>query len=720
MKKRNLLLTLFLCIVLEGQSGWVQKASLPAAGRYAHVAFVVGGKVYAGLGCINAEQRIYSSQFFRYDPAQDAWQQLDDFPGGARFAPIAFALNGKGYIGLGYDAALNLRGDMWEFDPASEEWTRKADFPGDYRYGAATFIIGNRIYMAGGSMNQGNNYLHDLWCYDPATDTWTQKADMPTDHRTGAVAFTLGGKGYVGSGLLDTYSPMQDFYRYDPVADQWASIADLPANLAGAVAFVLGDTAYVGTGSDLYNSFRHFWSYSAGSGTWVSMTDPPASFMERCAGYAFSVGDTGYVLAGRSAPYNPYNYSGVMLNDLWAYGSCATPTAGYRYQVTDQLVEFTDTSSGALQYHWDFGDGSTSTDRNPVHSYPIANGYYKVCQTVSNNCGPDSVCKMIRITCPEPVSGFGYLVKGHTVDFTDTSVNATQYVWNFGDGSTSTEKNPVHTYANTNGYYLVCHEVINICGTDISCKAINISCTMPSARFVYSISYLDVQFNDSSFYGDLVSRLWDFGDTTYSSDPDPEHEYSTPAKYHVCLTITDSCGTDSTCQDIDLFLPLALQVTVVPSLTNDLMVQFTDETPGTTYWNWSFGDGNSSTEKNPSHLYEQYSTYEVCLTAGNYDHRGMKCESLSLLVNPALHGTNPLIIYPNPTDGIFYVRFYQVFSPARMRLFDQTGRVVWTRELSSTDPMSPVTVDLSTFPRSLWYFSVECGDYLKTWKIVLK
>ncbi|HPS63792.1 MAG TPA: kelch repeat-containing protein, partial [Bacteroidales bacterium] len=167
MKRALLFLLVALVLPAFGQRGWIQKNPPPFSGRYALVSFVIGNYAYAGLGSIDAEQRIYSAEFYRYDPVADSWTRMPDFPGGRRYSATAFALNGKGYICNGVDSTHMWRSDVWEFDPGSETWAQKNPFPGGDRYGSGSFVIGDHAYLVAGSYNAGFDYLKDLWCYTP-------------------------------------------------------------------------------------------------------------------------------------------------------------------------------------------------------------------------------------------------------------------------------------------------------------------------------------------------------------------------------------------------------------------------------------------------------------------------------------------------------------------------------------------------------------------------
>jgi PKD repeat protein len=126
----------------------------------------------------------------------------------------------------------------------------------------------------------------------------------------------------------------------------------------------------------------------------------------------------------------------------------ASPTSG----VAPLTVRFTNTSRGEItSYAWDFGDGSTSTEKNPQHTYRNP-GSYSVSLTVRGPGGQDTKRRpnLITVSHPHPVARFtASPTSGSaplTVRFTNLSQNYTTSYWSFGDGSTSTETNPVHTY----------------------------------------------------------------------------------------------------------------------------------------------------------------------------------------------------------------------------------------------------------------------------------
>jgi PGF-pre-PGF domain-containing protein len=161
-------------------------------------------------------------------------------------------------------------------------------------------------------------------------------------------------------------------------------------------------------------------------------------------------------------PYNVYENDYDYL-PLVLQSSSVTPTANFTANVTygtaPLSVQFTDSSENETGWNWNFGDGATSNEQDPVHTY-LSAGNYTVNLTVNNSNGSDS--KLSAITVSEnkgpvlPVADFSSNVTSgyvpFTVKFTDLSQNATGWNWDFGDGTSLTEQNPAHTYSAAGSY----------------------------------------------------------------------------------------------------------------------------------------------------------------------------------------------------------------------------------------------------------------------------
>ncbi|MFC2058923.1 PKD domain-containing protein [Chloroflexota bacterium] len=293
-------------------------------------------------------------------------------------------------------------------------------------------------------------------------------------------------------------------------------------------------------------------------------------------------------------------------------------------------VQFTDQSVGTIDsWSWDFGDVGTSTEQNPLHTYN-SSGVYTVALTVTGAGGSNTETRTDYITVSteadftaDPTSGTAPL----EVQFTDQSVGSVDsWDWDFGDGGTSTEQSPSYIYQNA-GDYTVSLTVNGPAGSDTETKTDYISVyETPVAEFTATPTSggtpLEVQFTDQST-GNIVSWEWDFDNdgVVDSTEQNPLHAYAAGGVYTVSLTATNPAGsnTQTKADYITAEGPPVADFSADPGCgLIPLDVQFTDLSLGdVTTWDWDFGDGETSTEQNPSHIYVADDTYTVTLTAGN-------------------------------------------------------------------------------------------------------
>ena len=315
------------------------------------------------------------------------------------------------------------------------------------------------------------------------------------------------------------------------------------------------------------------------------------------------------------------------------------PVANFSSNVTSDYaplqVQFTDLSQNATGWNWEFGDGTNSTAKNPIHKYSNA-GKYTVSLTVKNAKGSNTVTKDIKII-EKPVAAFSAKPTSGkaplTVDFTDKSTGTpTKWKWNFGDGTSSTQQNPEHQYLQEEKYKVTL-TVSNAAGSNTTTKENYIKVVRkPVANFTSNVTIgripLSVQFTD--FSQNATELNWNFGDGTSSSDQRPVHVYFSAGKYNVNLTATNENGNDSKFATIvalkhpdpdpdpDLkILPVANFSSNLTEGYVPLTVRFTDLSQNATEWNWDFGDGNNSSNQSPAHTYSTAGNYTIFLTAIN-------------------------------------------------------------------------------------------------------
>ncbi len=299
----------------------------------------------------------------------------------------------------------------------------------------------------------------------------------------------------------------------------------------------------------------------------------------------------------------------------------SAPTATFTSSTSGLTVSFTYTGTGATSWLWNFGNGQTSTQQNPIHTYATP-GTYNVTLQVTGQCGTNQTISNVTTG---PLAAFTANVTSGcaplTVQFTNQSVGATSFSWQFQGGtpSTSTLSNPTVTFNNP-GSFDVTLIATNSAGSYNETKFDYIVVQAPPvASFNTSVSGTTVTFTNTSIFGNTY--LWNFGDGSTSTQFSPTYTYINEGTYTVTLTVTNSCGSNTTTRTVQVFLPPIVGFAVSQnSGCAPLSVNFTSTSSGTglTY-NWQFPGGNpsSSTQANPTVNYVSPGNYSVTLTVSN-------------------------------------------------------------------------------------------------------
>lgn len=299
------------------------------------------------------------------------------------------------------------------------------------------------------------------------------------------------------------------------------------------------------------------------------------------------------------------------------------PTAAFTADMPcfGEPMTFTDQSIDAVAWSWDFGDGTgTSTQQNPTYTYAAA-GTYTVTLTVLNAVGCSHTTSQAVTVRPKPTADFTADTACWTypTSFTDASVGAVSWLWDFGDSQSSNQQNPQHTYANP-GTYTVTLIVTNAQGCRDTVQKQVLVHPRPVASFTYdtACALRITQFTDAT-QGAVSFWLWDFGDGNSSTLQNPAHVYATGGVYTVTLTVGNSVG----CTDV-YTAPVAVYTMPAVDFTADTVcvgratqfVNLTQDSVPVSYV-WLFGDGNASFAQNPRYVYEHPGTYQVTLVATN-------------------------------------------------------------------------------------------------------
>lgn len=296
----------------------------------------------------------------------------------------------------------------------------------------------------------------------------------------------------------------------------------------------------------------------------------------------------------------------------------------------NDVVQFSDLStanSGQLtSWTWDFGNGKTSTDQNPSISYPEA-GSFPVSLLVSNEYGcTDNVIRpaLINVSAPDvSFSGDNLLACGapHTVNFSSEGDLTGNHLWLFGDGTSSTDVNPTHTY-NSDGSFSVSHIITDLDGCVDTLRKDNyvgIGVNTLTASVVDS----SICVNDTAFFVSNAPSnsniLWDFGNGQIDSIANPAVRYTSPGTYNVTAIVSDASGCNYN-------FAVTVEVSAYPNVSFTVadttlgcsvpfQVDFINNTVGAVSYLWTFGDGNFSTLENPSHTFTEVDSFTVTLIA---------------------------------------------------------------------------------------------------------
>jgi len=309
----------------------------------------------------------------------------------------------------------------------------------------------------------------------------------------------------------------------------------------------------------------------------------------------------------------------------------------YRDSQDCRVIHFINQStpiSPNAHFVWKFGDGTTSNETNPTHRYPN-DGNYNVCLVIESgsDCRKE-ICKQVEIHCTTPPCNlfvdFNWrkdsiqLNKIYFNSIVTASTANVQYYWKFGDGSFSSDKDPIHVYAH-GGEFEVCLTVKS--GENCSktvCHKLSIRECDVQARFE---SKRDASEWNKVWFANLSQPVpniwrtsWTYGDGTSSQDYNSVHVYQQPGKYLVCLKVQSLQGCiDAFCDTVIVSKPDSCrnhsEFRFEVSANNPLEYRFKPAEVNP-YWKyyWEFGDGKSSTAITPTHKYEHAGTYRVCLT----------------------------------------------------------------------------------------------------------
>lgn len=312
---------------------------------------------------------------------------------------------------------------------------------------------------------------------------------------------------------------------------------------------------------------------------------------------------------------------------------------------TNNNLTFTNTTNesgydGLLTYEWYLGGVLQSATKDVVMSFANAGDYKVDLRSLLTGC-ESAITEQTFSIKRSPIAAFSadIVCLGDVMAFVNSSQFASGYLWDFGDGSTSTDANPQHVYASPGDYVvsLQAQDVGLECPATIQ-KTVRVNNVAPTPDFEISAGAYclgnELTFNNltvESGYGNEVLYFWtitDFGNLTAKS-PKLQFDIS-GSKTATLYTKYRNCTSALVTKTFEIN-PLPTVDFEATTVCETNPTDFTELTSGVTY-QWDFGDGYSSIEANPNHLYETSGRYDVALTV--VDANGcIASQSTEVLVN---------------------------------------------------------------------------------------
>ncbi|NJN78797.1 MAG: PKD domain-containing protein, partial [Saprospiraceae bacterium] len=354
-----------------------------------------------------------------------------------------------------------------------------------------------------------------------------------------------------------------------------------------------GDTTFVDSlGYSLVDCSAYYSIYTGCTPLTISLTDSSTAFPDSIVTWHWNFGDGNssnlqnpthtYTQSSGEYAYlvtlTVYNSFGIFRTDTVTLVQPTKPTAYFNLSrntvCTDQLIVAADSSSGRdLSYYWTFGNGDTSIAQLPVFSY-TSEGNYEVCLTVTDRNGCDSLyCDSVLVINPVAVFTVDTTYSdcdSLSVLFTNTSINDVSWLWDFGNGDTSTLESPPVTYSGTGLYdvMLIATSVSGCQDTLIQNSLVTIDGPLVTS---YGLTPTDscvshtVAFNVQGENIALVTIDYGNGqDTTFTTstlasiDTTIYYTYENRGTYHPILRVEDALN----CERIWLFDSVATTMPV--------------------------------------------------------------------------------------------------------------------------------------------------------------
>ena len=414
------------------------------------------------------------------------------------------------------------------------------------------------------------------------------------------------------------------------------------------------------------------------------------------------------------------------LPNLIPSGTQIVAAPSFLTQVSQQTVCETETAQFNIEIsgsydniQWQINTGSGFQDISANNIYSGVNSLNLSVLNISNDMLTHQFRVLVSSECfgeiisesagleiaNKAIALFDYTETNSTFSFENLSQNATQFVWDFGDGTTSLETNPNHSFS-AGEDYTVSLSATNNCGTDIF--SLVISTTIPPVAIVnsnnphacvpYTVDFSGIETQNATNY------FWKFpgGSPNQSEETMPSITYSEAGVYDVIFYAKNSAGIDS------IVLENYVQLLEWPVADFEFEIEgntvlFKNLSQNAVDYQWDFGDDSAiSTEENPMHTYAHADFYIVKLQVRNPFCGTAKAADVSIVLPTATNeilDQNFISIFPNPSKNIFQIHWKNI-PISSFTLLKFSGQEIQTYQ---TKENTVLQIDLSHLPNGMYF-----------------
>ena len=588
------------------------------------------------------------------------------------------------YVGGGRTTNTAETIDLNSAAPAWQ-WTGSMAYP--RRHLNATVLPTGEVLATSGTSGPGFNdiatVVHAAEVWSPVTGTWTTLASNSVDrgyHSTsvllpdGRVLHAGSGQGGGQDGIMNAelFSPPYLFAGTRP------TITGAPSRVGYGTSFRVltpeSDITQVslvrlGSTTHAFDMNQRFqWLSFAREAGALKVTAPTSRNVAPPGHYMlFVLNEAGAPSAARIVQMGSSGDPPLPPPD-------AAPTASFTVNCAGLGCEFTDSSTDdgeVTAWSWDFDDNSgSSLERHPRYAYAVEGSYDVTLTVTDDNFATGTVTQPVTVTPPPPNSpptaGFTINCTGLTCTFTEQSSDSdgsvTAWSWTFGDGTSATTRNPSRTYPATGTYTVTLVATDNGGATGTSARALTVS----GPTFVLSVTsrsdattqYMVLTWGGAS--GAMVD-VYRNGGLLKTTENDGKYTNTrtfvgaATYTYKLCQAGTTVCSNDASVVFGGGGTQNKPPVANFSSSCNGRDCGFTDmstDSDGSvTAWSWAFGDGTTSTLRNPSHAYAAAGSYEASLLATD-DDGATATSKKTVVVAPAGLNSPPTAGFTSSCTGL--------------------------------------------------------------------